>query len=137
MKQDAASAIKELKRAFPSSAVCSREDGSGRAYVIVEEGAIGERYRPSSTWLGGHGTAFYPYADIYPLFISDNVRRVDGVAFEAPVTPGARFLERPALQISRRNTQLQNHPQTAVAKLVKVLHFLEELRGAGDSAPSW
>ena len=127
MKQDVAKAIEELKRAFPSSAVCSREDGSGGAYVIVEDVPIGDRYRPSTAWVGGHITALYPYADIYPLFMGDNVRRGDGVAFVAPVTPGAQFLDRPALQISRRNNHTQNFPQTAVGKFVKVLHFLEEL----------
>ena len=127
MKQDVANAIEELKGAFPSSQVCSREDGSGGAYVIVEDVAIGDRYRPSSTWVGGHITALYPYADIYPLFMGDGVRRVDGVAFEAPVTPGAQFFDRAALQISRRNNHTQNYPQTAVAKFLKVLHFLEEL----------
>ena len=127
MKQDVANAIEELKRAFPSLDVCSQEDGEGGAYVTVEDVAIGCRYQPSSTWLGGHITALYPYADIYPLFMADNVRRVDGVAFEPPVTPGAQFLERPALQISRRNNHTQNYPQTAVAKFLKVLNFLEEL----------
>ena len=127
MKQHVANAIEELKRAFPSSSVCSREDGSGGAYVVVEAVAIGDRYRPSSTWLGGHVTALYPYADIYPLFMGDNVRRVDGVAFVAPVTPRAQFFGRPALQISRRNNHTQNYPQTAVAKFMKVLHFLKEL----------
>ena len=127
MKQNVATAIEELKRAFPSSDICSQEDGEGGAYVIVEDVVIGCRYRPSSTWLGGHITALYPYADIYPLFIADNVQRVDGVAFEPPVTPGAQFLERPALQISRSNNHTQHYPQTAVAKFIKVLHFLEEL----------
>ena len=127
MKQAVANAIEELERAFPSSTVRSREDGHGGAYVIVEDVAIGSRYRPSSTWVGGHIPALYPYADIYPIFIGDNVRRADGVAFEPPVTPGARFLERPAIQISRRNSRMQHQPQTAVAKFVKVLHFLEQL----------
>jgi len=127
VKQEVAKAIDELKRAFPSSEVTSREDGNGGAYVVVEDVGIGERFRPSSTWLGGHIPALYPYADIYPLFMGDDVRRVDGVAFEAPVTHGATFLERPALQISRRNNHTQNFPQTAVAKLLKVLHFMEEL----------
>ena len=128
MKQDVASGIEELKQAFPSSEVCSREDGSGGAYVVVEDVDIGDRYRPSSTWLGGHIPALYPYADIYPLFIGGNVCRADGVAFERPVTAGAQFFDRPALQVSRRNNHTQNYPQTAVAKFVKVLHFLEELR---------
>ena len=127
MKQDVANAIEELKRAFPSSDVCIQEDGDGGAYVIVEDVAVGSRYRPSSTWLGGHITALYPYADIYPLFIAGNVIRVDDVAFEPPVTPGVQFLGRPALQISRRNNHTQHYPQSAVAKFVKVLHFLGEL----------
>ena len=127
MKQEVANAIQELERAFSSSVVHSREDGEGGAYVIVEDVEIGCRYRPSSTWLGGHITALYPYADIYPLFMADNVRRVDGVPFEAPVTPGAQFLDRRALQISRRNSRTQHFPQTAVAKFLKVVHFLEQL----------
>ena len=127
MKQNVANAIEELKRAFPSSDVCSQEDGEGGAYVIVEGVAIGGQYEPSSTWLGGHITALYPYADIYPLFMADNVCRVGGVPFEPPVTPGAQFLERPALQISRRNNSTQDYAQTAVAKFLKVLHFLGEL----------
>ena len=127
MKQDVANAIEELKQAFPSSDVRSREDGDGGAHVIVEDVEIGCRYEPLSTWLGGHITALYPYADIYPLFIAENVRRVDGVAFEPPITPGTQFLDRPALQVSRRNNHTQHYPQTAVAKFVKVLRFLEEL----------
>ena len=127
MKQNVANAIEELKVAFPTSAICSQEDGEGGAYVIVEDVSIGCRYRPSSTWVGGHITALYPYSDIYPLFIADNVQRTDGVAFEPPVTPGANFLERPALQVSRRNNQMQQYPQTAVAKFLKVMHFLGEL----------
>ena len=59
--------------------------------------------------------------------MADNVRRLDGVAFEAAVTAGAQFLERPALQISRRNNHTQSYPQTAVAKFIKVLHYLGEL----------
>ena len=128
MKQAVATAIDELKRAFPSSDVCSQEDGSGGAYVVVEDVAIGDKYRPSSTWVGGHITALYPYADIYPLFIAGNVCRVDGVAFKPPITPGAQFLQRPALQVSRRNNHTQHYPQAAVAKFVKVLHFLDELK---------
>ena len=128
MKQEVANAIEELKRAFPSSEVTSCEDGNGGVYVVVEEVEIGVRYQPSSTWLGGHIPGLYPYTDIYPLFMGDDVRRADGVAFEAPVTHGATFLERPALQISRRNNHTQHFPQTAVAKFLKVLHFMDELR---------
>lgn len=72
----------------------------------------------------GHITALYPYADIYPVFIGNNVHRVDEVGFQPPITPGAQFEQRPALQVSRRNNHTQNFPQTAVAKFLKVLDFL-------------
>ena len=124
MKQHVANAIDELGRAFPSSSISAREDGKGGAYVIVEDVIVGSRYEPPSTWLGGHITALYPYADIYPLFIGDNVHRVDGIAFQPPITPGAQFEQRPALQVSRRNNTTQNFPQTAVVKFLKVLDFL-------------
>ena len=127
MKQHVANAIDELGHAFPSSSVSSREDRNGGAYVIVEDVVVGPRYEPSSTWLGGHITALYPYADIYPLFIGDNVHRVDGIPFQPPITPGAQFEQRPALQVSRRNNHTQNFPQTAVAKFLKVLDFLATL----------
>ncbi len=128
MKPHVAKALQELDRAFPSSSVHSREDGKGGAYVIVEDVPIGPKFAPASTWLGGHITALYPYADIYPLFIDAGVRRLDGVAFEAPVTPNAEFEQRPALQVSRRNNHTQNYPQTAVSKLLKVQQFLADLQ---------
>ena len=127
MKQHVSDAVDELDRAFPSSTVTSREDGSGGAYVIVEDVEIGPKFEPSTTWLGGHITATYPYADIYPLFMGDDIRRVDGLTLEAPVSGGAQFERRPALQISRRYNRTQSFPQTAVAKFLKVLRFLEEL----------
>ena len=128
MKPHVTNAIQELERAFPFSAVYRREDGNGGAYVIVEDVLIGPKYVPTSTWLGGHVTALHPYADIYPLFIDAGVRRLDGIAFEPPVTPNAEFERRSALQVSRRNNQTQNYPQTAVSKFLKVRQFLADLQ---------
>ena len=128
MKQDVANAINELRQGFPTATVWSEQDSEGGAYVIVEDVHIGSRYAPTSTWLGGHVTALYPYADIYPLFMDASVRRADGVEFVAPVTLGHDFAGRPAIQISRANNHTQNFPQTALAKFVKVIHFLENLQ---------
>ena len=128
MKQDVAIAIDELRRGFPAATVWSEPDREGGAYVIVEDIDIGPRYAPSSIWLGGHITALYPYADIYPLFMDGSVRRVDGVKFVPPVTLGHEFAGRPAIQVSRANNHTQNFPQTALAKFVKVVHFLEHLQ---------
>ena len=128
MKQDVANAIDELRQGFPTATVWSEQDSEGGAYVIVEDVHIGSRYAPASTWLGGHVTPLYPYADIYPLFMDASVRRADGVEFVAPVTLGHEFAGRPAIQISRANNHTQNFPQTALAKFVKVIHFLENLQ---------
>ena len=125
MRQDVANAIEELKKAFPGSVVTNSEDGQGGAYVFVESVNLGERFDPSTTWMGGHITALYPYADIYPLFIDANVRRVDGKSFQVPITTGHSFGGRSALQISRRNNRVQNSPQSAVTKFLKVIKFVE------------
>ena len=127
MKQDVTEAIEELTRAFPSSVVTSTEDGQGGAYVFLEPVAIGDRCVPSNTWLGGHITALYPYADIYPVFMDAQVQRANGAAFEIPITVGHQFCGRAAIQISRRNNQAQSSPQKAVAKFMKIIDFLERL----------
>jgi hypothetical protein len=127
MNQDVAAAIEELHKAFAPSEITVSEDGQGGAYVIVETVAIGERFQPSVSWLGGHIPALYPAADIYPVFMDASVKRADGIEFQAPVTRGHNFQGRPAIQISRRNNQVHLAPQTAVAKFAKILHFLGAL----------
>lgn len=127
MRAEVLQAIEELKRQFEGAAITAVDDGTGGAYVIVESVVIGPRYRPETTWIGGHITAQYPYADIYPMFIDAGVVRVDGVSFSAPVTPNANFQGRPALQVSRRNNAISAAPQTAVAKILKIIDFLVRL----------
>lgn len=127
MNQDILEAIEELKRAFPSSPITTVEDGQGGARVILERVDIGERYCPRVTWMGGHITALYPNADIYPVFLGGDVQRCDGRAFEVPITAGLIFEGRPALQVSRMNNQMHLARQTALAKFLKIVHFLETL----------
>ena len=128
VRAEVGEAIEELKRAFPGSALTVSEDGRGGAHVMVESVVIGARYEPEHSWLGGHIPAQYPYADIYPVFMDAAVRRRDGKAFEAPITAGHNFCGRPAIQISRRNNRMQNSGQTAVAKFLKILDFLEKVQ---------
>ena len=127
MQQDVANAIDELKRAFPSSVVETVEDGQGGVFFTLNGAEIGTKFEPQCTWFGAHIPAQYPYADIYPVFMDAGVQRADGRPFEVPITPNANFNGRPALQISRRNNHAQAHPQTAVAKILKILDFLERL----------
>lgn len=127
MKSEVSTAIEELKRQFGAASLAVREDGQGGAYVVLEAVPLGPRFRPEATWVGFQIPAQYPYADIYPVFIGAEIRRTDGVAFQAPVTPGHSFEGRPAIQVSRRSAAAQNGTQKATAKLLKVLDFLEKL----------
>lgn len=128
MNQDVAEAIEQLRCAYPATELTISEDGQGGAYVIVETVDLGKRFTPQTSWMGGHITALYPCADIYPVFIDAAVRRADGRPFQVPITPGASFLGRPALQVSRINRHVQLGGQTAVMKFAKVLDFLETLQ---------
>lgn len=127
MKVEVSAAIEELKRQFSESSFTVREDGQGGAYVLMEPVSIGQRYRPTNTWVGFQIPAQYPYADIYPVFIGGEITRSDGVAFAVPVTPGHRFEGRVAIQVSRRNGAAQNGLQKATAKILKIVDFLEKL----------
>ena len=127
MKVEVSTAIEELKRQFSASSFTVREDGQGGACVLMEPVTLGERYRPQTTWVGFQIPAQYPYADVYPVFIGADVARADGVAFVAPVTPGHSFEGRPAIQVSRRSAAAQSGSQKALAKILKVLDFLEKL----------
>lgn len=124
---EVATAIEELKRQFAASSFTVRDDGQGGAYVVMEPVALGPKFVPTATWVGFQLPAQYPYADIYPIFIGADVIRADGVAFQAPVTPGHSFESRGAIQISRRSAAAQGGTQKAVAKILKVLDFLEKL----------
>ena len=128
MKVEVATAIEELKRQFSTSSLTLREDGQGGAYVLMEPVELGAKFLPAATWVGFQIPAQYPYADIYPVFIGTDVQRADGVALQAPVTPGHTFEGRRAIQISRRSAAAQSGSQKAVAKILKVLDFLEKLQ---------
>jgi hypothetical protein len=128
MKVEVSTAIEELKRQFTPAALTAREDGQGGAYIMMEPLDLGPKFQPSTTWVGFQIPAQYPYADIYPVFIGAEIKRADGAAFQAPVTPGHNFEGRGALQVSRRSAAAQSGSQKAVAKILKVLDFLESLK---------
>lgn len=127
MKTEVAVAIDELKRQFPGASLTTTEDGNGGAYAILEPMPLSNRFTANTTWIGFHIPPSYPYADIYPVFMGDDVARVDGKNFEAPVTRGHNFQGRRAIQISRRNGGAESGLQKATTKILKILHFLENL----------
>jgi hypothetical protein len=128
MKPEVNKAIKELECQFDKSSISVREDDQGGAYVIIDPVSLSGKLTPEQTWIGFHLPSLYPYADIYPVFMGAEVKRTDGVAFQAPVTTNHNFEKRAAIQISRRNGTAQNGQQKAVSKILKILDFMEKLQ---------
>lgn len=118
-------ALAEIQRVFDGAQIAVEEDRAGGAYVVISPVEIGPKYTPDTTWIGGHLPPQLPYSDIYPLFISNEVRRVNGVGFSPPIQPVQPFRGHPALQISRRSNRFDPNLQTAASKFLKVIHWLK------------
>lgn len=127
MKIEVSSSIEELKKQFNNSTFTIRDDESGGAYITIDNIYLGERFRPTHSWVGFQIPAQYPYADIYPVFIGGDVVRVDGIPFVAPVTLGHSFEGKPAIQVSRRNGSATSGSQKASSKILKILDFLGKI----------
>lgn len=129
-------AIGELKEAYPDAVVSLIEDGIGGAFVTLDPVDLGPGYVPSTSWLKFQVTFQYPTADVYPLFIPSDVRRVgdqpangtplgEGTAL-VPYQEGAASTQAPVptIQLSRRSNRLNPATDTAALKVEKVLNWL-------------
>ena len=126
MTPEVASAINEIRELFPAASVKTEEDGQGGAYVEVEPIDLGEKYRPKTSWCGFHITFQYPRADVYPHFLSADVKRVDNAAFGQGLS-GQQWRGKQALQLSRRSNRLDPTIDTAATKLAKVITWFKNL----------
>lgn len=124
IKEPIRDALEEIKAAgFETLSVA--DDGSGGAFVLVEDAGIGDAYLQSTTWVGFRITFQYPYADVYPHFVRSDLTRKDGRPLGDGMSAGHTFMTRPAIQISRRSNRLDPTTNTAALKLMKVLHWLQ------------
>jgi hypothetical protein len=116
-------AMQEVSRTFPGSRIEVVEDGSGGAFVILEDVPLGGPYQQPTSWIGFQITHTYPYADVYPHFVRHDLSRCDGKPLGEGMAIGA-FRDRPAIQVSRRSNRLDPATNTALLKLLKVLKWL-------------
>lgn len=117
-------AIRELQATFSPAAIAIEEDGSGGARVIVESAPLCGLYIHPDSWIGGHLTAQTPYSDVYPLFVRGDLKRVDGRELGNGMAPGHMFMNRPAVQVSRRSNGRDPTIEMPVLKFLKVLEWL-------------
>ena len=118
-----AQAIEELKAAYDRATVTVREDGAGGAFVVLEPVDPGPPYVQRETWIGFQITFQYPYSDVYPLFVRNDLARTDGQQLGQGFAV-ASFDGRPAMQLSRRSNRLNPATDTAALKVAKVLEWL-------------
>lgn len=124
IKPDVTRALDEIQALFPGSKFERHADGNGGAWFFVDPVDPGVRYASRALWMGADISAQYPYADIYPIFLSSTLQRVDGGPYGDAITTGHVFHGRQAIQVSRRSNRLDPKFDTAATKLIKVLEWL-------------
>lgn len=117
-------AIDEIKAAYVGHRIEVDEEPQGGAYVIVHDIDVGDRYTPSTTWIGSLITFQYPRAEVYPHFVDAALRRADGQLHSAGFSGPIEWHGRQALQVSRRSPRWDPTSDTAGTKLAKVRDWI-------------
>jgi hypothetical protein len=118
-------AVAAVREHFAGFTVEVVPDGSGGAFVTVENIPVGTRYTPPVTWLGFQINAAYPASDVYPHFCGP-ITRTDGQAHGQGIST-ATWRDRPALQLSRRSNGWNPAVDNATLKAEKVITWLTGL----------
>jgi hypothetical protein len=117
-----AAAVTAVETQFTDHSVEVLPDGTGGAVVIIGDVDVGDRYNPSTTWLGFQVSAAYPAADVYPHYVGRVVRQ-DGQP-HGPAIQQVTWRNRPALQLSRRSNGWNPALDNAALKAEKVIMWL-------------
>jgi hypothetical protein len=124
MKDAVKSAIEEIRASFPGVPLTVHEDGQGGAWFFIEGIDPGPIFQNRSVWVGADIGAQYPYSDIYPVFVSGDLKRVDGAQLGEAKSVGVGFHGRTSVQLSRRSNHRDPGLETAAIKIQKVLAWL-------------
>ena len=129
LKSAVEAALAGLTAAYGEAQVLVVPDGQGGAWVEIREVELGSTYVQPATFVVFLLPFNLPGADIYPVFVRDDLARRDG----APLGDGLQRTtlswpgqpaQRPVIQISRRTRDGAFTSQTAVQKVEKVLEWL-------------
>src|ERR1700736_6558230 len=129
LTSDVIAAIEDIRVAHPDHRVSVEEDGSGGAFVEVDDLLLGDQYEPSRSWTGFRITFQYPMADVYPHFVINGLRRKDGRPLGVGFQLNNQGWQPPsgikvATMVSRRSNRRDPTTETAVIKLEKVLSWI-------------
>jgi len=119
-----ATAVDEIRRAFPDASVRAWPDGQGGAFVVIDDVELGPAWAPSSSWLGFMVSYLHPETDCYPHYVGAEVHRIDRQAMQAPFHSGQTFDGEPAIMVSRRSPGRDPLLDTPARKTQSVLQFI-------------
>ena len=129
LKSAVDSAVEQLRTAYGEDRVLAVGDGQGGAWVELVDVELSGTYVQSTTFVVFLLPFNLPGADIYPMFVRDDLTRRD----DAPLGDGLQRTtlswpgqppQRPVIQVSRRTRGGAFTAQTAAQKVEKVLEWL-------------
>ena len=124
MTPEVEEAVSELQASFPGVTVTAQEDGDGGGIVTMFPIDPGPTYVQRETWVKFAISCQYPYSDVYPLFVRDDLTRADGGSHGTGIAV-CSFLGEPALQLSRRSNRRDPELDTAARKVARVIQWLQ------------
>lgn len=124
MKSAVEEAVAEIRDAFPDAEVTTTEDGDGGAHVLVNRVPLADFYAQPDTWIAFHITHTYPFSDVYPHFVREDLRYTNGTSLRDGLSSSPNYQGGKAVQISRKSNHHNPVTDTALLKLHKVLRWL-------------
>jgi hypothetical protein len=118
-------AIEQIRLNFARCKLDVTPDGNGGAWFILDDVPLGTPYANQLIWIGGDLSPQLPYADLYPVFVSHDLRRLDGRPLGEATSPGVNFHGRTSVQISRRSNHRDALLENPAVKLKKVIAWLK------------
>lgn len=129
LKAAVEAALADLRTVYGGDHVLVVPDGQGGVWVEIDQVELGEAYIQTTTFLVFLLPFNLPGADIYPMFVREDLTRRDGGQLGEGLQrttlswPG-QPQQRPVVQISRRTRGGAFAAQTAAQKTEKVLEWL-------------
>jgi len=125
MTPEVQQAVDEIKTAFSNHTIEVSEVGDGGACVVIQDVFIGDQYEPCNTWVGFIIGFQYPRADVYPHYVTSELKRKNGESLGEGFSGPTEWQDRQAIQISRSSKRLNPLIDTALTKLAKVIEWVK------------
>ena len=120
-----AKAVEQLRANFPKCPITVTPDGNGGAWFVLEGVPLGKPYANDTIWIGADLSPQLPYADVYPVFVSPDLKRIDGRLLGDATAQNVQFHGRNSVQISRRSNHRDAQRENPAVKILKVLAWLK------------